>query len=52
MSYLHESWFSPSQLKKMILYKMCQFCGNENPKVMNCQNCDIGFEFYVYVEYT
>ena len=48
--YLHESWFDKKSIKNKKKYRMCQFCGNDNPNVMNCQNCDVGFETYYYIE--
>jgi|GEM_PF-5678809 len=50
MSYLHVSWFTKIQLKNKKIYRMCKFCGNDNPNVMDCQNCDVGFTDYVYME--
>ena len=50
MSYIHESWFTKSQLKNKTLHRMCKFCGNDNQNVMSCQNCDVGFANYIYLE--
>ena len=48
--YLHESWFEKHKVKNKKKYVMCKFCGNDNPNVMNCQNCDVGFETYYYID--
>lgn len=54
MSYTHISWFSAEAVEKARkegkIHRMCKFCGNGNPRKMDCHNCDIGFADYIYTE--
>ena len=49
MSYTHKSWFSENRLKGEKIYRFCKYCGNDNKNIMDCPNCDIGFEDYIYI---
>lgn len=48
--FIHTSWFSKVMLRGKKIYEMCQFCGNDNKRKNDCNNCDIGFETYILIE--
>jgi hypothetical protein len=54
MSYTHISWFSAEAVEKARqegkIHRMCKYCGNDNPRKLDCPNCDIGFAEYIYQE--
>ena len=50
MSYTHISWFDADFLKGKTIIEMCKCCGNTDKSIIDCPNCDIGFEKYVYLE--
>lgn len=50
ISYTHVSWFSEEFLKGKPIIEMCRTCGNTDKKKMECCNCDINFQKYVYLK--